>query len=97
MLFDQLRLKDAIVGLAEEPAKVLILIYRLNTKQDPLSFVSMFMSAATPERIARILLDDANLGGGSALKSWVNTDCSWWINTTMEQQAKSHSKARKGI
>lgn len=67
------------------------------TKQDPLSFVSMFMSAATPEGIARILLDDANLGGGSALKSWVNTDCSWWINTTMEQQAKSHSKARKGI
>jgi hypothetical protein len=66
-------------------------------KPEPLSFGSIFISAATPERIARILLDDANLGGSADIKSWVNTDCSWWINTTLEDQANAHCKAQKGI
>ena len=55
---------------------------------------NMLNAAATPERIARILLEDAHLCG-NGLDAWVNSDCSWWINTTMEKQAKSHVKKKR--
>ena len=53
-----------------------------------------YNAAATPDRIARILLEDENLCG-SGLKTWVNSECAWWVNTTMEKKAKSHVKKKE--